>query len=447
MKHGHAIVVMARWETDSLLEWVAYHKSIGFDHVYVYCNDDDPSELFDRLCPYLAQPAPFVTFVHYPFQGLQWDIYMHWLRHHASDAEWVAFLDADEFLVLPGTDDVGRFTAAYPPLCDVIYVHWIYYGTSGFIQRPPGSVLRQYTRREASISFETKLLVRPHRIDAEALRPGQTKFFHLWDETHRQSLTCYTCLGDRLDSHYDRARFATERADDIRRTAFIAHFAIKAEEDMQRRKRRGLGGSFGRQRIWAEAQADGTAGNYIENTNCEIDFYLRDYWARIAGTPAATRLIASAPGPNLALHRPATQSSVSVWSLHPTAERDAAGAVSGVVTGRPSFHTDAQDGPWWQVDLGETESIGEIRLYNRADDRSVAARANQLVLLRSDDSDTWQEVYRRIADIPFGGADGNPLIVRTPGPVLLRYLRVMLLGRTYLALDQVELYAGEAAAV
>ncbi len=55
-QHRYSIVTPARWEAESIVEWLIYHRSIGFDHVYLYCNDDDASELFDRLCPFCASP-------------------------------------------------------------------------------------------------------------------------------------------------------------------------------------------------------------------------------------------------------------------------------------------------------------------------------------------------------------------------------------------------------
>ena len=55
--------------------------------------------------------------------------------------------------------------------------------------------------------------------------------------------------------------------------------------------------------------------------------------------------------PNLALNRPALQSSTSIWSWHEDAALDAAGGNNGQVTGFYSFHTDFEHQPWWMVDL------------------------------------------------------------------------------------------------
>ena len=74
-RYKFSIVACARWEAEYITEWVSYHRSIGFDHIYLYCNDDDPTQLYERLSLTLAEPDPFVTFTYYPFLGLQRQMY------------------------------------------------------------------------------------------------------------------------------------------------------------------------------------------------------------------------------------------------------------------------------------------------------------------------------------------------------------------------------------
>ncbi|HYW79032.1 MAG TPA: hypothetical protein VE890_05615, partial [Thermoguttaceae bacterium] len=48
-------------------------------------------------------------------------------------------------------------------------------------------------------------------------------------------------------------------------------------------------------------------------------------------------------------------------------EVDAAGACDGVKDEETGFHTDRQENPWWQVDLGEPGPLSRIVVYNAAD--------------------------------------------------------------------------------
>ena len=76
---------------------------------------------------------------------------------------------------------------------------------------------------------------------------------------------------------------------------------------------------------------------------------------------------------NVALKRPALQSSTSAWSWHEDPAVDAAGGNDGQVTGYFSFHTEFERNPWWRADLGELQPITQVYVYNRLDDDAVPA--------------------------------------------------------------------------
>jgi FkbM family methyltransferase len=139
-----------------------------------------------------------------------------------------------------------------------------------------------------------------------------------------------------------------------------------------------------------------------------------------------------APSRNLALGRPASQSSRSEYSR----PDDPQGAVNGVRNGQFGFHTAFEESPWWQVDLGEVMPIGEIRIYNRVDQE--AARARTLIVLVSDDNVAWRCIHRQEGR-PFGGVKRGPLRV-LPERTAARFVRLQLQERQYLHLDEVEVY-------
>jgi hypothetical protein len=143
---------------------------------------------------------------------------------------------------------------------------------------------------------------------------------------------------------------------------------------------------------------------------------------------------------NIAFGKRATQSSVSEWSQYNTPETDAVAALDGQLTGGVKFHTDIEENPWWQVDLGATFGITEIRVFNRMEQPAVAERASRLSIAIGFEVHHLVEVYRRETDQPFGGIDGNPLIFKPTIPIPGRFVRIRLLTRNYLHLDQVEVY-------
>ena len=102
---------------------------------------------------------------------------------------------------------------------------------------------------------------------------------------------------------------------------------------------------------------------------------------------------------NIALGKPALQSSVSAWSRRRTVEADARGGNDGKLTGLYGFHTDYEVDPWWQVDLGTTFELREVRIFNRPDQ---AQRLLHFSILISVDGNNWSLLHKKSDDRVFG---------------------------------------------
>jgi hypothetical protein len=118
-------------------------------------------------------------------------------------------------------------------------------------------------------------------------------------------------------------------------------------------------------------------------------------------------------------------------------EQDAAGACDGVKNGKWGFHTENEQNPWWQVDLGRPTPVDRITLYNRCD---LAERNSHIIVLFSNDAEVFRRVYQHDGTTFLGYADGKPLVIETSGTET-RYVRLQLPGTSYFHLDEVEIYA------
>jgi hypothetical protein len=118
---------------------------------------------------------------------------------------------------------------------------------------------------------------------------------------------------------------------------------------------------------------------------------------------------------------------------------DAAGGCDGVTNGRWGFHTGEQENPWWQVDLGEVMPLAQVRVWNRADNDSVAARASRFQIHLSDDGTAWRQVYQHDGTVFYGYhmPDRSPLAVKLTNAAA-RFVRIRLPGKAFLHLDEVE---------
>jgi FkbM family methyltransferase len=151
-------------------------------------------------------------------------------------------------------------------------------------------------------------------------------------------------------------------------------------------------------------------------------FYLRDgHW-----TPPPSRAV------NKALGKPASQSSLSIWSR----PDDAQGGNNGERTGAFGFHTDIEPRPWWQVDLERMGPIQEIRVFNRVD--VCSERARTMTISVSADGQRWEQIHDQ-SGRRFGGIDGRPLRV-FPRRMEAQFVRFQLQETQYFHLDEVEIY-------
>ena len=443
-KHTVSIMACARAETAYITEWLLYHQAIGFDHVYLYCNDEDPTALYGEVLPFSRGDAPFVTFQHFPFQGQQFYMMMHALRHYKDAAEWVAFLDLDEFLVLPALDDIQAFLRRCPAHWDAIHFNTSLFGNNFHAERPSGSVLLNYTRREDQLHPSTKTLTRSAKIDLSRIA-DKVSVWHGWGGILGPGCNAVNVLGDAMELVNGSDEGASyvkpgEIQARIRKTAVVNHYAFKSLRDIERRTRPDgfdeLDGQTSRKHL---TDSDGAASS-LASINVVEDTYLADYWRRFLRGCENTRIVPPSPFPNVALGKQAEQSSHSEWSNGTTTRQDAAGVVNGRITGKAQCHTSLETRPWWMVDLGAPHLIYEVRVFNRVDQPGLRQRLGAFRIEIADAAGPWVPLHEHDGRRLVGGADGYPLIVKPPAPVVASRLRVIALGHTYLHLDQVQVH-------
>lgn len=142
-----AIGAIFRNEGPYILEWIAYHQAIGVDHFIIADNDseDGSSRLLRRL-----EKCGVVTRFRVPGKKQQIRSYDRILRECSADIDWIAFIDADEFLVpQAGLSSVKPLIERAQQHSDIgaILVNWACYGSSGRDEPGSGGVLSRFTMR------------------------------------------------------------------------------------------------------------------------------------------------------------------------------------------------------------------------------------------------------------------------------------------------------------
>ena len=144
------IVSTMKNEAPYILEWVAYHKAIGFDAFLIYTNDctDGTDFMLDRLEELghvthrrneVLRRGPHKSALKY---AMKEDLY--------AQADWVYVTDADEFLNVKAGDGRVRDLVEVYPDADVIPVTWKHFSNDGVTELPSDFLIRQFTDAEPS---------------------------------------------------------------------------------------------------------------------------------------------------------------------------------------------------------------------------------------------------------------------------------------------------------
>jgi len=168
-RRGACLITAARNEGPYVLEWLAYHRAVGFEHAFIYATDnfDDSDALLQAL-----GAAGVMTLVHNQAGARctpQNKAYAHALRMlpQLLDFAWAAILDVDEYFTFDtrlfrGVEDFLAWHETQPvdsiALCRMMFV-----AARGEAWRDAPSLVR-FPRREKSINRQVKSMFRPRKF-------------------------------------------------------------------------------------------------------------------------------------------------------------------------------------------------------------------------------------------------------------------------------------------
>ncbi|MEX8495331.1 glycosyltransferase family 2 protein [Sphaerotilus sp.] len=145
-----AIAAIFRNEHPYVLEWIAHHQSLGVARFYIADNvsDDGTSELLQAL--HVLGVIRRIPFASTPGQAPQLPAYADLLGTHACDEDWIAVIDADEFIVpTGGARSLAEVLAPLAAQADVgaVVLNWAIHGSAWRLNHSAGLVCERFTRR------------------------------------------------------------------------------------------------------------------------------------------------------------------------------------------------------------------------------------------------------------------------------------------------------------
>jgi glycosyltransferase involved in cell wall biosynthesis len=226
------IAAIVKNEGPYIVEWVAYHRSIGVDRFFIANNNstDETTDILVQLSE--CGIVDHIWFPHVPDHPPQLPAYGQIISRHAKDVDWLLFIDADEFLVpTDGQESIKPFflDAFKRPEIDRIAINWANYGSSGAMSAEPDPVVVRFVSR-AEKNWPTnqhyKMAV---RTSSGPITRGSPHHFstitdHAVVHTDMTSLSFDPTRGEGLSSRvvWDRLR--------------LNHYVVKSHEEFYNRK-------------------------------------------------------------------------------------------------------------------------------------------------------------------------------------------------------------------
>lgn len=163
------VVSTARNEGIYLLEWLAWHRSIGIAHFFLYSNDNNDGS--DELLGHLAD-AGIITWIANrlnPGSLAQPKAYAHALGvlPDVLDYRWALVIDLDEFFVPnPALFDSAAAFAKWHDMreTDAVALNWILVGSGGETAWRDVPVTRRFRRLQRGTNAHVKSMCRPARF-------------------------------------------------------------------------------------------------------------------------------------------------------------------------------------------------------------------------------------------------------------------------------------------
>jgi hypothetical protein len=229
-----AICAIAKNEGRYLEEWVAYHHLLGFDPIRVYSHepDDDSPAILERLAEHgLVEWREWSV---PPNKKPQWVAYEDGLEVLRGRADWVAFIDLDEFIVLPGHDSIQEFLGEHEDL-EAIAMNWKMFGSSGHLAYEPGLVIERFTRCAKPTYVGNRAVKTLARLDVVEVPRVHTCHF-------RPGVEYRTLAGEVLPPAHEDTAMPMGKSEQVSHDSIrINHYFTRSREEWDAKATRGRG--------------------------------------------------------------------------------------------------------------------------------------------------------------------------------------------------------------
>ena len=224
------LCIMGKNENLYAKEYINHYKRIGYNHIFLYDNNDIDGERFDdELHEELNEG--FLTIINYRGigNGPQLKIYYDCYEKNNQEYDWLSFFDFDEFLELPNNKNIQEFLAnkRYKK-CQNIKINALYYSDNELLF---------YDNRPVQKRFTTPLLNYTKNYVIKSTVKGKLKD-NYWKKSqcaHTSLMNCINC-----NSNGEIIKYNAGRNYKYNYTyAVLKHYYTKSVEEFYNKIKRG----------------------------------------------------------------------------------------------------------------------------------------------------------------------------------------------------------------
>lgn len=155
MKQLIAICTCIKDEHPYLKEWIEWHLDRGFSHIYLYeDNGSKPHDEIVRLFPEAVTLRSINVVRDEPItvERRQMQMYTYSMGTLSTEYEWIAFIDADEYVDFEEGWNLERLLKEHEDY-PAIMLSWMLYSASGRITKPQGGVIESYPKADVDMDY------------------------------------------------------------------------------------------------------------------------------------------------------------------------------------------------------------------------------------------------------------------------------------------------------
>lgn len=149
-----SICVATRCKDESnIIEWMLYYYKIGFDHIYIYDDDSNPT-VFSIVNNSFDKDKYTITTNEYKETNINIRAITmnNKLYNLTKKYDYCLFIDLDEYLVLNHFKNIQEVLKYYEPF-DMLKINWVLFGNNGHKYKPKSnSLIENFTHSENCIN-------------------------------------------------------------------------------------------------------------------------------------------------------------------------------------------------------------------------------------------------------------------------------------------------------